>query len=72
MGGFATNGVQMAKLESYVDKYFHVARFYADVEGHIEEKSLQLAFEELRFFAKRVELLGTYPAHTFRGSTPPE
>jgi prephenate dehydratase len=69
MGGFATNGVQMVKLESYVDKDFNVARFYADVEGHVDEHSLQLAFEELRFFAKRVDLLGTYPAHIFRSST---
>jgi prephenate dehydratase len=69
MGGFATNGVQMVKLESYVDKDFNVARFYADVEGHIDELSLQLSFEELRFFAKRVDLLGTYPAHIFRRST---
>ncbi len=68
MGGFATNGVQMAKLESYVDKHFNVARFFADVEGHIDESSLQLAFEELRFFAKRVVLLGTYTAHSFRNS----
>jgi len=66
LGGFATNGVQMTKLESYVDKDFNVALFYADVEGHIEERSLQLAFEELHFFAKRVDLLGTYPAHDFR------
>jgi len=69
MGGFATNGVQMVKLESYVDKHFNVARFYADVEGHISEHSLQLAFEELRFFAKHVVMLGTYPAHIFRSST---
>ena len=68
LGGFATNGVQMAKLESYVGKHFNVARFYADVEGHIEERSLQLALEELRFFAKRVIMLGTYPAHEFRNS----
>jgi prephenate dehydratase len=66
LGGFATTGVQMVKLESYVDKHFNVARFFADVEGHINEMSLQLAFEELRFFAKRVMLLGTYPAHAFR------
>jgi len=68
LGGFATNGVQMAKLESYVDKHFNVARFYADVEGHIDEHSLQLAFEELHFFAKHVVMLGTYPAHRFRTS----
>lgn len=66
LGGFATNGVQMVKLESYVDKHFNVARFYADVEGHTEDYSLQLAFEELRFFAKRLVVLGTYTAHDFR------
>ena len=66
LGGFATNGVQMVKLESYVGKYFNVAHFYADVEGHIDDRSLQLAIEELRFFAKRVIILGTYPAHEFR------
>ncbi len=66
LGGFATNGVQMVKLESYVDKHFNVARFYADVEGHTEDPSLQLAFEELRFFAKRLVVLGTYEAHEFR------
>lgn len=66
LGGFATNNVQMVKLESYVDKYFNVARFYADVEGHIEEPSLQRAMEELNFFAKKVMVMGTYPAHPFR------
>lgn len=68
LGGFATNDIQMTKLESYVDKNFHVARFYADVEGHPEEKSLQLALEELDFFAKKVMILGTYPAHPFRNT----
>lgn len=66
LGGFATNNVQMVKLESYVDKNFNVARFYADVEGHVEEPSLQRALEELRFFAKKLMILGTYPAHPFR------
>ena len=68
LGGFATNGVQMVKLESYVDKHFNVARFYADVEGHLEEHALQLAFEELDFYAKRILMLGTYPAHIFRSN----
>lgn len=68
LGGFATNGVQMVKLESYVDKHFNVARFYADVEGHTDDPSLQLAFEELRFFAKRLVVLGTYAAHKFRNT----
>jgi prephenate dehydratase len=71
LGGFATNGVQMVKLESYVDKNFNVARFYADVEGHVEESSLQLAFEELHFFAKKVVMLGTYCAHPFRSENGP-
>jgi prephenate dehydratase len=66
LGGFATNNVQMLKLESYVDKHFQVARFYLDLEGHIEEKALQLAFEELKFFSKHVVMLGTYVAHPFR------
>ncbi len=56
----------MVKLESYVDQHFNVARFYADVEGHIDEYSLQLAFEELRFFAKHVSMSGTYPVHGYR------
>lgn len=66
LGGFATNSVQMVKLESYVDEHFNVARFYAEVEGHIDERALMLAFEELNFFAKRVVLLGTYSVHSFR------
>jgi len=66
LGGFATNNVQMVKLESYVDEHFNVARFYADVEGHIDEPSLQRALEELNFFAKKVMTMGTYPAHPFR------
>lgn len=69
LGGFATNGVQMVKLESYVDQDFNVARFYADVEGHVDEPALQLAFQELGFFAKRVLMLGTYPAHAFRNGS---
>lgn len=68
LGGFATNGVQMVKLESYVGKYFNVASFYADVEGHVDERPLQLALEELGFFAKKVVLLGTYPAHDYRNA----
>lgn len=68
LGGFATNNVQMVKLESYVDKHFNVARFYVDVEGHIEGGPLRQAFEELQFFAKNLAVLGTYPAHPFRFS----
>jgi prephenate dehydratase len=66
MGGFATNGVNMVKLESYVNPQFQVAQFYVDVMGHIDSKPLQLALEELRFFASELSVLGTYPAHEFR------
>ena len=66
LGGFATNGVNMVKLESYVDEKFQAAQFYADVMGHPEQKALQLAMEELGFFAKDVILMGTYEAHAFR------
>ena len=63
---FATNGVNMTKLESYVDGEFNVAQFYADVEGHPEQRALQLALEELGFFTDQLHILGTYPAHPFR------
>jgi prephenate dehydratase len=66
LGGFATNGVNMIKLESYVNPQFEVAHFYVDVMGHPEARGLKLALEELRFFAKEVTMLGTYPAHAFR------
>ncbi len=66
MGGFATNGINMVKLESYVDPEFQVAQFFADVVGHPESRPLQLAMEELGFFAKDVSILGTYKAHPFR------
>ena len=66
MGGFATNGINMVKLESYVNPQFQVAQFYVDVIGHPESRPLQLAMEELGFFAKEVTILGTYPASRFR------
>jgi prephenate dehydratase len=67
MGGFATNGVNMTKLESYMlGGAFTATQFYADVEGHPEDRSLQLALEELRFFAKELKILGVYPADRFR------
>lgn len=68
MGGFATNGINMVKLESYVDENFQAAQFYCDVEGHPEQDSFKLAMEELGFFAKEVRILGTYPAHPFRNN----
>ncbi len=66
LGGFATNGVNMVKLESYVNENFEAAQFYADVIGHPEDRPLQLAMEELGFFAKDVQIFGTYKAHSFR------
>lgn len=66
LGGFATNGLSMAKLESYVDNNFQAARFYCDVEGHSESEAFKLALEELGFYAKDVVFFGTYPAHPFR------
>ncbi len=66
LGGFATNGVQITKLESYIDPQFHAARFYAEVLGHLDDRHLQLALEELNFFAKDVKIMGSYPAHPFR------
>ena len=67
MGGFATNGVNMTKLESYmVDGMFTATQFYAEVEGHPEDRPLRLALEELAFFSKELRVLGTYPAHPYR------
>ncbi|MDV7143644.1 prephenate dehydratase [Tropicimonas sp. TH_r6] len=63
MGGFATNGVNMTKLESYmVDGSFTATQFYADIEGHPEDRSVQLALEELEYFTDRLDVLGVYPA----------
>lgn len=67
LGGFATNGVNITKLESYlVDGRFTAAQFYIDVEGHPDDTAMKLALEELAFFAHEVTILGTYPAHEFR------
>lgn len=66
LGGFATNGLNMTKLESYVGEHFQAAQFYCDVEGHPDDELFQLALEELGFYAKDVRFLGTYPAHSFR------
>lgn len=72
MGGFATNGVNMVKLESYmIDGQFAATQFYADVEGHPEDRALRLAFEELAFFTKELTILGTYPAHPYRATVQP-
>jgi prephenate dehydratase len=67
MGGFATNGVNMTKLESYmVDGNFFATQFYADVDGHPDDRSLAFALEELKFFSKEFRIIGVYPAHKFR------
>lgn len=67
LGGFATNGINMTKLESYmVGGRFAQAQFYADVEGHPDDRPLRLALEELEFFSKNLTILGVYPAHLFR------
>ncbi len=67
MGGFATNGVNMTKLESYmVGGRFEATLFYSDVEGHPKDRPLELALEELRFFSREVTVLGTYYAHPHR------
>ena len=69
MGGFATNGVNMTKLESYqLGGTFSATQFYADVEGHPDERSLALALEELAFYTAYLRVLGTYPASQFRQS----
>jgi prephenate dehydratase len=67
LGGFATNGVNMTKLESYmVGGRFAATQFYADVEAHPEDRPLELALEELAFFSHEVKILGVYPAHQQR------
>jgi prephenate dehydratase len=67
MGGFATNGVNMVKLESYmVNGSFTATQFYAEVEGHPDDRPVELALEELAFFCKKLKVLGVYPASPYR------
>jgi prephenate dehydratase len=69
LGGFATNGINMTKLESYmVDGSFAATQFYADVQGHPKDRALELALEELQFVSqpKSLKILGVYPGHRFR------
>jgi prephenate dehydratase len=69
MGGFATNGVNMTKLESYmVDGNFFATQFYADVDGHPDDRGLAFALEELKFFSKELRIVGVYPGHPFRAT----
>jgi prephenate dehydratase len=70
LGGFATNGVNMTKLESYmVEGEFSATQFLADVDGHPNDPGLKRALEELAFFSREVRVLGVYPAHPFRVET---
>jgi prephenate dehydratase len=67
LGGFATNGVNLCKLESFsVKNTFDQVNFYIDIEGHIENPSLQKALEELGFHTEKLDILGVYEAHSFR------
>jgi len=70
LGGFATNGVNMSKIESYmVEGEFAATQFLCDVDGHPEDPALARALEELEFFTREVRILGVYPAHSFRVGT---
>ncbi len=67
LGGFATNGVNMTKLESYMlEGGFTATQFYAEVDGHPEDLNLRRALEELEFFSRELRILGVYPADPFR------
>ena len=67
MGGFATNGVNMTKLESYqIEGQFSATQFYADIEGHPSERNVRLAMEELEFFTSSLRVLGIYKASPHR------
>jgi len=67
LGGFATNGVNVVKLESYItDMSFTVAQFYVEIEGHPAHRDVDRALEEVRFFTTHLKELGVYPAHPFR------
>lgn len=68
LGGFATNGLGLSKLESYVDPNFQAARFFCDVDGHPDSDAFKLALEELGFYATDVKFLGAYAAHPFRNT----
>ncbi|MDB5556864.1 MAG: Prephenate dehydratase [Rhizobium sp.] len=68
MGGFATNSINMTKLESYqIGGKFVATQFYADIEGHPDDDNVKHAMDELRFFSTQLRILGTYKAHPMRG-----
>ena len=67
LGGFATNGVNMTKLESYMlDGEFTATQFLADVDGHPEQPAVKRALEDLDYFSRELRILGAYPAHRYR------
>ena len=67
LGGFASNGINITKLESYIDPQgFDIAQFYIDFEGHPENTSVKLALEEMRFFCEKFEIHGVYEKSFFR------
>lgn len=67
LGGFATNNINLLKLESYmIGGSLNSSQFHADIQGHPAEKSMKFALEELMFFAEDIRILGTYPSHKFR------
>ena len=71
LGGFATNGVNMTKLESYMlDGEFTATQFLADVDGHPDDPAGARALEELAFFSREMKVLGAYPAHPLPAGTP--
>ncbi len=72
LGGFATNGINMTKLESYmVEGQFSATQFYAEVDGHPEDAGLARALDELGYFSRELRVIGVYPAHPFRETTRP-
>ncbi len=67
LGGFATNGINLLKIESYMSSDLtQGSQFHVDIDGHIEARAMRLALEELAFFADDVRILGTYESHRFR------
>jgi prephenate dehydratase len=71
MGGFATNGVNMTKLESYqIGGSFNATQFYSDIEGHPDDPAVKRALEELAFFTSKLDVLGIYPASPLRDELP--
>jgi prephenate dehydratase len=71
MGGFATNSINVTKLESYqLGGSFNATQFYADIEGHASDPAVARALEEVRFYTDRLDILGVYPAHPYREDMP--